>query len=243
MQGYCHFRLASLKAWAPGIDSPEDWLDWANGQRDIASEGTPPVAAMPAMLRRRLDRLGRMALETAYATLGEQRDIPMLFCSRHGELARSASLLQELAKGNPLSPMAFSTSVHNAIMGLFTIARQEGVSGSALSAGKEGVMHALLEACALLADGSPGVLLVSYDDLLPACYQSFADEIDRPYAWAALLTNAQGDPYDLRWQRPTATSSSDQTPQALSLLRFLLRKESQLRLPGLQREWIVSRVS
>lgn len=241
MQGYCHFRLACLNAWAPGIDCPEDWLAWADHRRDIASEGTPAVSTMPPMLRRRLDRLGRMALETAYATLGEQRDIPMLFCSRHGELARSAALLQELAKGNPLSPMAFSTSVHNAIMGLFSIARQEGVSGSALSAGREGVMHALVEACALLADGSPAVLLVCYDDLLPACYQAFTDEADRPYAWAALLTPDQGERYALRWQRPTATSHADTTPQALSLLRFLLRQDEQLQLPGHQREWVVRR--
>jgi hypothetical protein len=77
------------------------------------------------MLRRRAGFLSKMALEVAYQCLGEQIDVPTVFCSRHGEAARSVDLLLDLAKGEPLSPTSFGLSVHNATGGLFSIARRD----------------------------------------------------------------------------------------------------------------------
>ena len=119
------------------------------------------------MLRRRAGFLGKMALEVAYQCLGQRIDVPTVFSSRHGEASRSVDLLLDLAKGVPLSPTSFGLSVHNATGGLFSIARTDHANSIALAAGQSTVEHAVIEACGLLAEGEPAVLLVAYDCPLP----------------------------------------------------------------------------
>src|SRR5262249_36902182 len=167
------FSIASHAAWAPGVETEEAWLAWAKDNYVITGDHAAPVKAMPPMLRRRTGFLGKMALEVAYRCLGERIDVPTVFTSRHGDTARSVDLLLDLAKGLPLSPTSFGLSVHNAIGGLFSIARGDLSSNVALAAGQGSVEHAVIEACGLLAEGAPAVLLVAYDCPLPALYSAF----------------------------------------------------------------------
>ena len=122
------FSIVSHAAWAPGLTTPEAWARWARAPQRIVAGEEPGVKAMPAMLRRRAGFLGKMALEVAYRCLDGRgagaTTIPTVFCSRHGEVSRALALLSDLARGEALSPTAFSMSVHNATAGLLTIARQ-----------------------------------------------------------------------------------------------------------------------
>lgn len=236
------FGLKRWAAWAPGVETLADWTEWAAGARLLQSEGVPELKAMPAMLRRRLDRVGRIALQTAYDCLGESKDIPMVFASRTGETPRSVRLLQDMAQGELLSPTEFGLSVHNATGGLFTIARQDMANCTAIAAGLETLPHGLLEAFLLLEE-SPAVLLVLYEDVLPAPYSRYADELQQPFACSLLLTRpAAGiDYFRLGQQGPSTKGVVDGLPWGLQLLRMLAGGQELLELNGSLHRWCLEK--
>jgi hypothetical protein len=224
------FSIIASSAWAPGVETAEAWLDWSLGRREITGETEPAVRAMAPMLRRRAGFLDRMALEVAYRCLGDRRDVPAIFCSRHGETSRSVDLLTDLAKELPLSPTMFGLSVHNATGGLFSIARGDHAGSSALAAGPSSVEHAALEACGLLADGASEVLLVVYDRPLPALYAVYQDCHEQPFAWAWLMQPPASDVVSLSWSKAEdhETMSTECYSPGLEILRFYLRRDRSL---------------
>jgi len=234
------FSVITDAAWAPGIETEGAWLVWAKSASIIEGEAGPAVKFMPPMLRRRAGFLGRMALEVAYRCLGTKVDIPIVISSRHGEAARSVDLLLDLANNRPLSPTSFGLSVHNAIGGLFSIARADHANNIAIAGGKSTIEYATIEACGLLAAGAPAVLLISYDCPLPPVYSAFKDCKEQPYAWAWLMqppadkvislscvVGAKDDP-------PTV----DRLPPGLEILRFYLRQDRLLERICGQRKWL-----
>jgi hypothetical protein len=240
------FSIARHAAWAPGVTSPEQWEAWAREPWLLTPGEEPKVAAMPALLRRRAGLLGRMALEVAYGCLGQEADVPTVFCSRHGEVARAIDLLGDLARGEPLSPTAFGLAVHNASAGLFSIARADRANHVALAAGPATLEHAVIEACGLLADGAPMVLLVACDAPLPDVLSGFEDCDEQPFAFAWAMVPAGEQPVRLAWraQAPsigTPNLSGTRTPGALEVLRFQLGSEASLVRQAAGRSWTWSR--
>ncbi|SDF41322.1 MULTISPECIES: beta-ketoacyl synthase chain length factor [unclassified Duganella] len=193
------FSIARHAQWAPGLTSREAWAAWSKAPYAIVPGEEPGVKPMPPMLRRRAGFLGKMALEVAYQCLDGLGDIPTVFCSRHGDVARAVELLTDLAKGEALSPTAFGMAVHNAIPGLFTIARADRANHIALASGEATIEHAVIEACGLLADGAPAVLLVACDCPLPALFTPFESCEEQPFAWAWLMTAADDGAIALNW--------------------------------------------
>jgi hypothetical protein len=224
------FSIIRHAAWAPGLETPQQWQAWAQAAlpvTPITIAGEPGVRGMAPLLRRRAGQLGKMALEVAYACLGEQRDIPLVFCSRHGEVIRAVELLSALAQGEPLSPTAFGMAVHNANAGLFSIARADAAQQVAMAAGAASVEAAVIEACALLADGAAQVLLVVADCPLPAPFEAFEDCHEQPHAFAWLLQAADvmGATFCLSWRArgsADAPRSANAIPASLAALRFML---------------------
>jgi hypothetical protein len=198
---------------------------------------------MSPILRRRAGFLGKLALEVAYQCLGQRLDVPTVFTSRHGDAARSVDLLLDLSKGMPLSPTSFGLSVHNATGGLFSIARADHASATAVAAGKSSVEHAVIEACGLLAEGEPAVLLVAYDCPLPTPYCVFHDCDEQPFAWAWLLEPANNEVVSLKWSDALEqnTPSVERLPPGLEVLRFYLRKDRALERVCDARRWFWSR--
>jgi hypothetical protein len=224
------FSIARHAAWAPGVTSPEAWSAWAREPWTIDGDEEPKVAAMPAMLRRRAGFLGRMALEVAYACLGQDAGVPTVFCSRHGEVGRAIGLLGELARGEPLSPTAFGLAVHNASAGLFSIARADRANHVALAAGSATLEHAVIEACGLLADGAPMVLLVACDEPLPAPLAHFEDCAEQPFAFAWAIVPAGERAVRLSWRAAAPAEPgaiADAIPGGLEVLRFQLGEGAQ----------------
>jgi len=237
------FSIVSFAAWAPGIETDEAWGEWALGQRQIAGDGEPALHSMAPLLRRRAGFLDRMALEVAYRCLADRKDVPVIFSSRHGEASRSVDLLIDLAKGLPLSPTNFALSVHNATGGLFSIARSDHASSSALAAGESTVEHAVIEASALLADSAAQVLLVVYDRPLPALYAGFQDYCEQPFAWAWLMHAPEREVFSLSWSAPVGQEAADRTQfsPGLQILRFYLRRDRGLQRICQGRRWLWSR--
>ncbi|MFO1340709.1 MAG: beta-ketoacyl synthase chain length factor [Burkholderiaceae bacterium] len=186
------FVIREWAAWAPTLAQREPWLAWADEAAAAcppATDEAPALAAMPAMARRRLNPLGRMAAQVAYDTARPvaadgAAGTPVIYASRYGDAGRSLALLADLARGEPVSPTAFGLSVHNAIGAMVSIARGDRSHHSALAGGASSAGAALVEAAALLADGEDEVLVVHYDVPLPGDYAAFADEPPAAYAWA-----------------------------------------------------------
>lgn len=152
----------------------------------------PKLGEMPPMMRRRVEPLGRMALHVAYASQGQDAPLPVIFASRYGDVPRSIALLRQLVDGQTPSPTAFSLSVHNAIGALWSIAGGHTAPYTAIAAGDETVEAAFTEAIGLLADGTPAVMVVCYDEPLPAPYDVYADHPDTAHAWACRLRLSDG---------------------------------------------------
>ena len=234
------FSVVSHAAWAPGLTTADLWRQWAAAPYPIAAGAEPGVKAMPPMLRRRAGLLGKMALEVAYACLDGRSDVPTVFCSRHGEVGRALDLLSDLARGEALSPTAFGMAVHNATAGLFTIARADRANHIALAAGAATVEHAVVEACGLLADGAPAVLLVACDCSLPELVAPYADADEQPHAWAWLMTAANdADSIALSWTADDGPAGA--APGSLQVLAFQLGGARAMERVAAQRRWRWSR--
>jgi hypothetical protein len=229
------FSIARHAAWAPGVASAEQWSAWAREPWPFSGSEEPKVGAMPPMLRRRAGFLGRMALEVAYDCVGQDAGVPTVFCSRHGEVARAVGLLGDLARGEPLSPTAFGLAVHNASAGLFSIARADRANHVALAAGPATLEHAVIEACGLLADGAPKVMLVACDAPLPAPLGRFQDCDEQPFAFAWAMVPAGERALRLGWR--AAPGAATRTPGALEVLRFHLGGAASLERFAAGKRW------
>lgn len=173
--------LAAWAAWpthAPGCAAPTD---------SPPPPGAVDIAFVDPMLRRRLGPVARMALNVAHRCLGERTGVPMVFASRHGELARTLAMLHDLAAGEEVSPAAFSLSVHNAAAGVFSIARHDTAPATAIAAGDETLGMALVEARARLSEAHPQLLLVCADAPAPELYQDDITTTESAHALALLF--------------------------------------------------------
>lgn len=230
------FQIAKWAAWGPSLHEQASWLNWLKAPDFHFENETPHLSEMPVMLRRRVGHLGKMALQAAYWAGDEVAQCPVIFASRYGDIAQSIEQLNQLAQGNPLSPTAFSMSVHNAISALFSIARKDTASYTAIAAGKETIAAAFTEAIGLLADGAASVLLVYYDEPLPPPHHVFADEPDFPHAFACqLISSEQG--FSLSSRASKEISHSD-LPSSIAVLRFLLSGQREYQHSVGARTWV-----
>lgn len=229
------FDISHWRAWAPGLHLPAEWQEWADGNAPFPTTGpAPDISFLPAMQRRRLSNLARMAFAVGWPLAEGLDDLPLVFVSRHGETPRTLAILSELAKGEPLSPTAFSLSVHNAVIGLWSILRGETSEMTALAAAGDGFEQGVMEAAALLYDGAPAVLLIIAEEQPPAAYGPWIDDVPFAYAVGMLLT--PGKQWQLNPSADAASSSGD-LPNALSWLRASLTGQDNFTHTGKHRTW------
>lgn len=159
--------------------------------REPGAADMPALEALPALQRRRLSRPARLALQVAQDCLAGERADYIVWSSRHGDCNKTQDQLADLARREPLSPTAFSTSVHNAPAGLYSILCQDDTPSSSLSAGSESLSQACWEAAALLGAGvADRVLVVCYDEPALPPYVHFVEEDEEVFALALLVAPA-----------------------------------------------------
>jgi hypothetical protein len=230
------FDIDQWQAWAPGLALADDWAIWARDSYDLeSSDAQPDVSFLPAMQRRRLSRLARMVFAVAAPLAAGQPPMPMVYASRHGETARTFAILNDLAGGEPLSPTQFSLSVHNAVIGLWSIQQQDTSEMTALAAEGDGLEHAVLEASMLLGEGAPAVLVVVAEDQTPAVYRPWISDVSFPYAVALLLKPGRS------WQLSLEAAGDDATPRprphAIELVCALLNGQATFKHQWKRRQW------
>ena len=236
------FVVSDWSAFAPGLESREQWLAWASTPHLPEGEQVPALAEMPAMQRRRLEKLGRMALQVAWRLQSEpEPSVPVVFSSRHGDITRTFQMLRGQAGGEALSPTHFGLSTHNAVIAQYSIAR--GLTGNylATAGGVESPEAAVTEALGLLADGEASVLVVHCDDLTPPDYACYRDEPEAPYAWAWRLRQPQEGETALALapggQGALAASAPPVLPHGLDVMRWLLSADPYMLAPLSGRRW------
>jgi hypothetical protein len=246
MKNGLNVTIEAWSAWAPGVETAEQWQEWAHGLRIIKNEGSPSTPFLSPMFRRRLSRLSKMALKVAHDCVPDIKSIKTVFCSRRGELVRSFGLLREIVAAKPISPTGFSMSVHNTASGLFSIARKDTASSTAIAAGKATFESAFMEAAALLkTQQAKIVLLVISDEPAPVPFNEYQDEKEQIYAAAFLLSNSGvGDVIALSMKTGQIYGAPDfQEQHALTFLRFFLnfnlnkKNEHELLIPGERISW------
>lgn len=189
------FSVAAFNAWAPGLESDVQWESWAISGGELPQlDEKPPCKAIKPMVRRRLTRWGRLALEVATACEPHiEEDTPTVFASRHGDTHRTYKLLSSISEGEALSPTAFSLSVHNSSSGIFSMEEQIFGPAIAVAAGKDTLGQAFVEAYSLLAAGQDRVLLVYADEPIADYYRCDVDEGDMPVALGIVLCACSDD--------------------------------------------------
>lgn len=239
MKNGLHATIEAWSAWAPGVESVDQWQEWAIGKRQIESDGSPAVEFVPAMLRRRLSRLSKMALRTVYDCDPNLQSIQTVFCSRHGELLRSTGLLQDIVATKAISPTGFSLSVHNTASGLLSITRKDSASSTAIAAGKATFETAFMEAAAILmTERAQQVLLVISDEPAPVPFNEYQDEKEQVYAAAFLLSHSKIGENIALSMIPGKKSAPDLREQhGLTFLRFLLKRQQTLLIPDRRISW------
>lgn len=226
------FSIQQWSAWAPELNTAQDWQAWAKKPYLPSSEGAPDVPEIPAMQRRRMNRLSKMAYFVTNAIHGS-KDVPQIFCSRHGDLSRSVQLLQQIACDEPLSSTNFALSVHNAVGGGTSILQGNKNPITSIASGEQRMAMAFVEATTQLLEYKQ-VLIVIYDDIMPSVYQNTDHQ---PYALAFLIS--RGDEYRFNWQASTASNkqSSNTLPFDLQFLSFVLNQSKKISLTTNHTEW------
>ncbi len=103
--------------WSPEAGDPAGWLDYWQKPGARAQAGDPDAKAVPPMHRRRMSRLSKMALASALEVVAGETVDYSVFCSQHGEIARTRDILSSISSGTEMSPTAFAQSVHNTSSG------------------------------------------------------------------------------------------------------------------------------
>jgi hypothetical protein len=205
-------RIDAWRAWAPGLETDAAWAGWAVAPHAIVDRGEQPVCDfVPAMQRRRLSRLARIVMHAAWPLCADDEQLPFVFASRHGETTRTFAMLDEIGREAPLSPTQFGLSVHNAIAGQWSILR-----------GQRGESVAVVEAAALLGDGTPAAIVVVAEEFPAAAYEGWIDDVPFSYTLALRISLADsGARWRLSLGENTGATPAADGPHALRFVRAM----------------------
>ncbi|SDF17301.1 MULTISPECIES: beta-ketoacyl synthase chain length factor [Rhodanobacteraceae] len=234
-------RIDDWRAWAPGIEDGDAWARWASAPHVPADTGQQPACDfVPPMQRRRLSRLARIVMHTAWPLCADDEQLPFVYASRHGETTHTLAMLEEIGRDAPLSPTRFGLSVHNAIAGQWSILRGQRDESVAIAGEGDTFEHAMVEAAALLDDGAPTVIVVVAEERPPVAYDGWIDDVPFSYAVALRVSRAGMPGAGARWQLSLRGNTDASAPvdgqHALHFIRALHHGAS-LDHPWKTRRW------
>lgn len=151
-----------------GLCIPDEQTAVALGFRDCGLD----ASLLPPLVRRRTSLATRMAVcaaDRACTSAGRGRELSAVFVSAAGEMQVTDKLCSAIARRQyPLSPTLFHNSVHNTAAGYWSMATGSMAPMQAMAALDDGFALGLLEAWCQLQTTVEQVLLVVYEETLPA---------------------------------------------------------------------------
>lgn len=113
----------------------------------VSIDEKPDVSFIPMMTRRKLSRLAKIAYSTLYGCHPDLSEgVNLVFASHYGEFDILENLIEQYSSENEVSPILFSSSVHNATIGNYSLLNNIKNKYNAVSAGENSISNGLLEA-------------------------------------------------------------------------------------------------
>ncbi len=202
-------RIAGLGLWLPGHPSVTAWI----GGVPDALAVKPPGLGLDKINRRRASSLARSLADVCTEALADSRldraTTQTVIGSSIAEAATLLGLLEQIWHvKEPVSPAAFTMSVHNAASGLISISSGNRGFTTSLAADEDTPAAALLEAIGLVHSTGRPVGVVCGDEASPP--KLLPDDLSwGPLAAGVVLAPAQHDGpcrARLRILRPGAAS-------------------------------------
>ena len=157
------------------------------------AEKIPDVSFIPAMLRRRMNTVEKIAVALAQKIAPEYNDYRIVFASRFGEWGQTIKLIHQFYTDKEMSPAGFSNSVHNASMGQLTLLTNNKNSYTSIAAGERTIENALLDA---ITSDKP-VLFVYAEEKNPDEYEKILDTPVCSHGCAIYLDKSGTNAYEL----------------------------------------------
>lgn len=225
----------------------DSWSAWSDDER-LSSEIANTIQSTPlklpqiaAMKKRRMSKLTKMAMQTAYSCL-EMSSAPLsspccVFASQHGELHRTTKILQDLVLSEEVSPTDFSLSVHNSSVGLFSILTNNIYNTTSVAAGDDTFAYALLEASNILhKHPEQQVLVVFFDQELPSSLANFKKPQQITLSLALLLSSKSSN--NLQFSMGNKSPQKiDEVNLALEFIKYLNSNQKELLVTGASMDW------
>lgn len=176
-----YVNIEHWTAWAGGLDKQQLTL-WAQNKLPFADAYKWPTPnSVDKAQRRRLSPLAKIIMSQIEEIEGAA-NLPSVFSTRHGDLPKTISLLEDVGIGEDLSPTQFALSVHNAVSGQFSMVHHNIQPSNVVSGGKDSLLCAVIDATSRLTNSdSDNILLVHADMPLPDAYQRYQDEQQIPH--------------------------------------------------------------
>ncbi|OOF70737.1 beta-ketoacyl synthase chain length factor [Rodentibacter caecimuris] len=202
MASFCKFSF-SIPSWSIVTNKILSTSDWLLGEEHWEKQAKswddfqPKLTFLPPIKRRRLSDSARLFFEAAWNLISTaEANIPVVYASNNSEINRSFGLWHTLLQEGNVSPTSFSLSVHNALVGQWSEFRQVTAETVSITARRDNLESALLEAHLLLNDGYSRVLVVAAESPLLDCY-NVNPVYRQPFAYALALLVENGAQYQL----------------------------------------------
>jgi len=197
----------------------------------------PDLSAIPPMQRRRLGPLARVVFHVLGNCVDSAADDLVIFSSRMGEIHRTQGILEALAGDEPVSPAAFSLSVHNAIAGLWSLVHGNHLPQLALAPDNGSPVPALLEAHGhMVEQPARTVTVVCYEESLPDFYHRYLESPAGVCAIALRLTVPQDGVLGLFIDH-TPSTGNVQSQGFMGLVELLGRETQSSVVSGAGGNW------
>lgn len=178
--------------WQPRANLPALSISASQGRREQCEIDKPNLTSVPAMARRRLSPLARVVFHVLSQCADIRAQEPVVFSSFMGEIQRTQGLLDAIGSDQPVSPAAFSLSVHNAIAGQWSLIQDIKAPMVAISPPGGSCVAALLEGAGILQEKHyQSVNIVFYEENFPTLYTPYLDGPQAPSALALRLVAAE----------------------------------------------------
>lgn len=184
-------EVRSIALWTAGYNDLSSWL---KGEHDEGVD-LPAATLLPPRARGRASLLTRMMAEVVQKVLQESgsdpSQVPLITASASGENQLTEQLLEMMnSDKGVLSPARFQNSVYNAAVGQLSIATENRLYSTALSAGHDTFFAAMVEAFAWLGIEGGEIVVVIAEEPPISCLNPDRDY--PPLAYALHLAAERG---------------------------------------------------
>ncbi len=144
---------------------------------------------IPSSLKRRMSKIEKISLYLARESSKDLiQDFHSVFVSRFGEWNQTIKLMKEFFEDKELSPQGFSTSVHNASAGFFSMVFKNKGSYTSIAGGKDSLESGILEA---LCINEPSLFVFSEEET-PQFFEDVAPKL-KTFGFSFFISKEESD--------------------------------------------------